>query len=80
MKPELTFIAKRSKLVEWSGIRTISSLIKEIGPDSISLGIGQPDFDTPPHIIEAAKSALEEWNKLEEFKDNLRPRDLKTCG
>ena len=60
MKPELTFIAKRSKLVEWSGIRTISSLIKEIGPDSISLGIGQPDFDTPPHIIEAAKSALEE--------------------
>ncbi len=28
------------------------------GADVISLGIGQPDFPTPPHIVEAAIKAL----------------------
>ena len=28
--------------------------------DSINLGIGEPDFDTPQHIIDAAKKALDE--------------------
>ena len=30
------------------------------GRDIIFLGIGEPDFDTPEHIIDAAKSALDE--------------------
>ena len=28
------------------------------GRDIINLGIGQPDFPTPPHIVEAAVKAL----------------------
>ncbi|MFO7297946.1 MAG: aminotransferase class I/II-fold pyridoxal phosphate-dependent enzyme, partial [Pseudomonadota bacterium] len=28
------------------------------GRDIINLGIGQPDFQTPPHIVEAAIKAL----------------------
>ena len=28
------------------------------GRDIINLGIGQPDFKTPPHIVEAAVKAL----------------------
>src|SRR5919202_6341240 len=28
------------------------------GRKIISLGIGEPDFDTPPHIVEAAERAL----------------------
>ena len=28
------------------------------GRDIVSLGIGQPDFPTPPHIVEAAIKAL----------------------
>ncbi len=28
------------------------------GIDVISLGIGQPDFDPPPHVVEAARQAL----------------------
>jgi len=28
------------------------------GSDIINLGIGQPDFPTPPHIVEAAIKAL----------------------
>jgi len=33
--------------------------LKKNGQDVISLGAGEPDFDTPPHIIEAAKKALD---------------------
>ena len=32
--------------------------LKRQGKDIISLGIGQPDFPTPPHIVEAAAKAL----------------------
>ncbi len=31
-----------------------------VGEDSINLGLGEPDFDTPLHIREAAKKALDE--------------------
>ena len=30
------------------------------GRDIINLGIGQPDFPTPPHIVEAAIKALKD--------------------
>ncbi|MEQ8805273.1 MAG: aminotransferase class I/II-fold pyridoxal phosphate-dependent enzyme, partial [Rhodospirillales bacterium] len=30
------------------------------GKDIINLGIGQPDFKTPPHIVEAAIKALKD--------------------
>jgi aspartate/methionine/tyrosine aminotransferase len=33
---------------------------KRQGKDIISLGIGQPDFPTPPHIVEAAAKALKD--------------------
>ena len=52
-------ITQRSKAVEWSGIRVMFALADEI-PDVINLGIGQPDFDTPAFIREAAKKALDE--------------------
>ena len=32
--------------------------LKREGRDIINLGIGQPDFPTPPHIVEAARKAL----------------------
>ncbi|HEX9701962.1 MAG TPA: pyridoxal phosphate-dependent aminotransferase [Rhodospirillales bacterium] len=32
--------------------------LEEQGRDIINLGIGQPDFKTPPHIVEAAVAAL----------------------
>ena len=32
------------------------------GKEIINLGIGQPDFLTPKHIVEAAKKALDEWS------------------
>ncbi len=53
-------IANRSLVVEWSGIRTISTMLTNIKEGAIALSIGQPDFDTPEHIREAAKTALDE--------------------
>ncbi len=53
------FLAKRTHEVEWSGIRVMFALADEI-PDVVNFGIGQPDFDTPEFIREAAKKALDE--------------------
>jgi aspartate aminotransferase len=43
--------------IEISGIRKI---FEAAGPDSINLGLGQPDFDTPQHIKDAAIRAIQE--------------------
>ncbi|MFQ5766261.1 MAG: pyridoxal phosphate-dependent aminotransferase, partial [Rhodospirillales bacterium] len=34
--------------------------LKAKGQDVIGLGAGEPDFDTPPHVIEAAKKAMDD--------------------
>ncbi|NLA38727.1 MAG: pyridoxal phosphate-dependent aminotransferase [Methanomicrobiales archaeon] len=47
--------AARVRALEMSGIR---KLFDAGGPDAINLGIGQPDFDTPDHIKEAAIAAI----------------------
>lgn len=47
----------RVKGIEISGIRKI---FEAAGPGSINLGLGQPDFDTPEHIKEAAVAAIRE--------------------
>jgi len=49
--------AERVKDIEISGIRR---LFEAAGPDSINLGLGQPDFDTPQHIKDAAIKAIQE--------------------
>ena len=53
-------LSSRTSQVEWSGIRMISMMIGNIQSGAIALSIGQPNFDTPPHIVEAAKQALDE--------------------
>jgi aspartate/methionine/tyrosine aminotransferase len=53
------FLADRTHEVEWSGIRIMFALADKI-PGIVNLGIGQPDFDTPEFIRDAAKQALDE--------------------
>ncbi len=53
------FFAKRNTGVEWSGIRIMFALADKID-GVINLGIGQPDFDTPVHIRDAAKEGLDQ--------------------
>ena len=52
-------LSSRTHEVEWSGIRIMFALADEI-PDVVNLGIGQPDFDTPEFIRDAAKQALDQ--------------------
>ena len=52
-----TKFAPRVQGIEISGIRRI---FEAAGKDSINLGLGQPDFDTPQHIKDAAIKAISE--------------------
>jgi aminotransferase len=47
------------KEIQISGIRKISNLVAAI-PGALTLTIGQPDFPTPRHIVEAGQRALEQ--------------------
>ncbi len=49
--------AQRVESIDLSGIR---KLFDVAGPGSVNLGIGQPDFDTPDHIKEAAIRAIKD--------------------
>ncbi len=59
MSPIEKAFASRTHEVEWSGIRIMFALADEIS-DVVNLGIGQPDFDTPGFIRDAAKQALDD--------------------
>lgn len=50
-------LADRTSHFSLSGIREMFRLAR---PDSINLGLGQPDFDTPRHVKEAAIKAIDE--------------------
>lgn len=52
MKP-----AKRVQSIDLSGIRKMFDMV---GDNSINLALGEPDFDTPSHIRDAVKKALDE--------------------
>jgi aminotransferase len=47
------------KNIQISGIRKISNKVAAM-PGALTLTIGQPDFPTPAHIVEAGKRALEQ--------------------
>ena len=59
----MAFIAERLSAIKPSPTISVSQKARELkiaGQDVISLGAGEPDFDTPPHVIEAAKKALDD--------------------
>lgn len=54
--------ARKMDRIPFSAIRRVFDEIARLraeGKDIISLGIGEPDFDTPPHIIDAMARAAE---------------------
>ena len=56
-------VADRMDSIPFAGIRKIFEEVtrrENAGEDIIHLNIGRPDFDTPAHIKEAAKKALDE--------------------
>jgi len=58
----MSLIASRLSLVKPSATIAVSQKARDLkakGLDIIGLGSGEPDFDTPPHIIEGAKAAMD---------------------
>lgn len=56
-------VANRMETIPFSGIRKVFEEVarrEQMGEKIIHLNIGRPDFDTPVHIKEAAKKALDE--------------------
>ena len=52
------FISEKLKNIKPSGIRKFFDIARSI-PNCISLGVGEPDFDTPWHISEEGIYAIE---------------------
>jgi aminotransferase len=50
-------LAERVRAVPPSGIRRFFDVVATM-PDVISLGVGEPDFDTPPRVVEAGIRSL----------------------
>ncbi|MGG5319123.1 aminotransferase class I/II-fold pyridoxal phosphate-dependent enzyme [Enterococcus sp. AZ072] len=53
------FLAKQMEDIQPSGIRKFFDIVSE-QPDAISLGVGEPDFDTPRHMTEEGIRSLRE--------------------
>jgi aminotransferase len=52
-------MARRLSKIKPSGIRRLFDLAVNM-PEAISLGLGEPDFVPPKHVLEAVKQALDE--------------------
>jgi len=52
-------ISGRVRSIRYSGIRRLFDLAQNTS-GVVSLGIGEPDYDTPRHVVEAAMEALEQ--------------------
>ena len=55
-----------------SGIRKFFDIVSEM-PDAISLGVGEPDFDTPWHIREEGIYSLEKGRTFYTSNSGLKP-------
>ena len=68
------FLAKKVVEIKPSGIRKFFDLASEM-EDVISLGVGEPDFDTPWHIREEGIYALEQGKTI--YTSNAGLLDLR---
>ncbi|MDA1090030.1 MAG: pyridoxal phosphate-dependent aminotransferase [Proteobacteria bacterium] len=59
----MSFVADRLSLIKPSPTIAVTQKARDLkaaGKNVIGLGAGEPDFDTPAHIIEAAKKAMDD--------------------
>lgn len=69
-------LAERTAGIKPSGIRKYFDIVSEMNdPDVISLGVGEPDFDTPWHIREEGIYSLEKGRTF--YTSNSGLRDLR---
>ena len=58
-QPHLSQAIRRIEASPTTAMTDRATELREAGQDIISLSVGEPDFATPPHVIEAAKAALD---------------------
>ena len=58
-QPHLSRAIRRIEASPTTAMTDRAAELREAGRDVISLSVGEPDFPTPPHVIEAAKAALD---------------------
>lgn len=73
------FLAKKVKEIKPSGIRKFFDIAKEI-EGAISLGVGEPDFDTPWHIREEGIYSLEQGHTVYTSNSGLKELRLEICN
>jgi len=57
--PSLSQALQRIEASPTTAMTDRASALRAEGRDIISLSVGEPDFDTPPHVIASAKAALD---------------------
>ena len=65
--------------IEPSGIRKFFDIVSEM-PDAISLGVGEPDFDTPWHIREEGIYSLEKGRTFYTSNSGLMELRQEICN
>ena len=53
------FLTKKITDIQPSGIRKFFDIVSD-QPDAISLGVGEPDFDTPSHMAQEGVRSIQE--------------------
>ncbi len=70
----MRYLSEKCVNLKPSGIRKFFDIVSEM-PDAISLGVGEPDFDTPWHIREEGIYSLERGRTF--YTSNAGLRELK---
>lgn len=72
-------LAKRTVELKPSGIRKFFDVVSEM-PDAISLGVGEPDFDTPWHIRDEGIYSLEKGRTFYTSNSGLKELRQEICN
>ena len=71
-------ISQKVAAIKPSGIRKFFDIVSEM-KDAISLGVGEPDFDTPWHIREEGIYSLEKGRTFYTSNAGLKELKIEIC-
>ena len=72
-------LSKQIRGIKPSGIRKFFDVVNEM-PDAISLGVGEPDFDTPWHIRDEGIYSLEKGRTFYTSNSGLKELKIEICN
>ena len=72
-------LSRKVRSIAPSGIRKFFDIVNEM-PDAISLGVGEPDFDTPWHVRAVGIESLERGRTFYTSNSGLMPLREEICA